>query len=438
MSEMNRREFLGSTAGFAGVGLLAGLAASVHVSHAGAAQPAKKERIRLAVMGVNSRGKQLLNGFTTFPDVEIAYICDPDSNVIAPAVKVVEGRGKKTPKIVKDFRVALEDPEVDALVCAAPDHWHALAGIWACQAGKDAYVEKPCSYNPTEGRRLVDIAHKHKRIVQMGNQRRSSPDLAEAIKIVQSGRLGKVAFTRCWITSTRPNIGHAEVTKAPDNLDFDLWCGPAPNNGYKKNLVHYDWHWRWDYGTGECGNNGIHALDIARWGLGFEYPDRICSGGGKYTFDDDQETPDTQLVTFDYPTGSVQWEHRTWSPRGIEGEAFGIIFYGTDATLVVRGKNWSLYEGKKGTETEKRDIAAFENLHQRNFLDCISTREKPNSEIELGHHSTLLCQLGNIAWRTRSTLKFDGKTETIVGNEEATALMSRPSYRKGFELPSVS
>jgi predicted dehydrogenase len=437
MHPLTRRDFLNTSSKLAGGGLALGLAAAVH---AGGADEVKRERppVRLAIMGVNSRGKQLLPGFISFPEVEIAYICDPDSDTIPSAVKIVEDAGKSTPKTVKDFRVALDDPGVTALVCSAPDHWHALATILACQAGKDVYVEKPCCHNPIEGQRMVAAARHYKRVVQVGTQRRSGTDMAALVKKVQSGDLGEIHFVRCWITSQRPNIGHAEPSAPPPNLDFNLWCGPGPDNGYRKNLVHYHWHWRWDYGTGECGNNGIHALDVARWGLGIDYVDSVTGGGGKYFFDDDQETPDTQIATFDLPGISISWEHRTWSPRGIDGQDFGVEFYGSRATLVTTGSGWTIYEGtgKNEKAAERHDPAEQGRAHMANFLDCIASREKPNADIEIGHKSTLLCHLANIAWRTRSVLTFDGRREAIVGNEAAAQLMGR-TYRRGFELPAI-
>ena len=441
MPVLDRRDFLKTASTVAASGLATSLAARAHA--AGASEESKTDRppIRLAMMGVNSRGKQLLPGFAGIPGVEIAYICDPDSDTIPSAVKIIEEAGKPSPKIEIDFRVALDDPSVTALVCAAPDHWHALATILACQAGKDVYVEKPCCHNPIEGKQMVAAARRYGRVVQVGTQRRSGADMAGLVKEVQSGRLGDVRFVRCWITSTRPSIGHVAPTPAPANLDFNLWCGPAPDHGYRTNLVHYHWHWRWDYGTGECGNNGIHALDVARWGLGIDFPNSVTCGGGKYFFNDDQETPDTQLATFEVPGACIQWEHRTWSPRGIDGETFGVVFYGSKATLVTNGRGWTVYEGTGKNETVvARDESGShdqQKAHQQNFVDCIASREKPNADIEINHRSTLLCHLANIAWRTRSVVQFDKDREAIVGNAAATDLMGR-TYRKGFELPHVT
>lgn len=422
-----RRDFLRS----ATLAAAAGMAATTHVS---AQENAKKAPVRLAVMGLNSRGKGLLSTFCSFPEVEIAYLCDPDSKTFPDALKVVAAKGKAVPKVVADFREALADPQVTALVCAAPDHWHALATILACQAKKDVYVEKPVSHNIREGQAMVAAARKNERVVQAGTQRRSATDLMEAVKVIRAGKLGDVNMVRTWITSERPQIGKVQPSAPPENLNFDLWAGPAPADHYKTNLVHYHWHWRWDYGTGECGNNGIHAMDVARWGLGVEYPDMVSCGGGKYFFDDDQETPDTQLATFDFPNACIQWEHRTWTKRGIDGQTYGVEFYGTDATLLVSSSGWKMYKDEK--EIQKHEGSDMERAHIKNFLDCVVSREKPNGDIEIAHRSTQMCHLANIAWRTRSTVKFDGANGEIIDNPAAAALMGR-TYRKGFELPVI-
>jgi predicted dehydrogenase len=394
--------------------------------------------VRVAVMGVNGRGKQLLSSLVEFPEVEITHICDPDSTAIPAAVKVASKGNRKPPSTVRDFRTVLDDPKLDVLVCSAPDHWHALATILACQAGKDVYVEKPVSHNIVEGRRMVEAARKYNRIVQTGTQRRSSEELSLAVDRVRSGRLGKVHLARAWITSVRPNIGQQPVTAPPPTLDFDLWAGPAVDPHYKKNLVPYHWHWRWLYGTGECGNNGIHLLDVARWGLGVEAPQFVTCGGNKYHFEDDQETPDTQLATFDFNHAAIEWEHRTWSKRGEEASPFGVVFYGTDATLVAVENGWKIYHDRKVVEEHSASgPAVWFHRHFRNFLDCRQTRKPPAADIEIGHRSTTLCHLANIAWRTRSTLRFDGATETIADNPAASALLRR-EYRKGYQLPAIT
>jgi len=439
MSDLNRREFLMNTACATGASLAAGLAAGAYAAEG---QPSgDKPRVRLALMGLHSRGIQLLPALVEFPEVEIAYVCDPDVDTIPAALKIVSDKGRPTPRVEKDFRVALDDPTLSVLVCAAPDHWHALSTVLACQAGKDVYVEKPCSHNPREGQQMIAAARRYNRVVQVGTQRRSSETLQSMVSKIAEGAIGKVHFVRTWIGSARPDIGKLPVTAPPANLDFNLWCGPAPDTGYKKNLVHYEWHWRWDYGTGECGNNGIHALDVARWGAGVEHAETVVCGGGLNYFDDDKETPDTQLATFDFPGVTIQWEHRTWAPRTIDGQAFGIEFYGADGTILTtnEGYGWALYPKKSKKKDEPAERLVGPNstrAHLRNFLDCLASRGKPNADIEIGHRSTLLCQLANIAWRTRSTVKFDGQREEIVGNAPASALMGR-KMRAGFEMPAI-
>jgi predicted dehydrogenase len=387
-------------------------------------------RVRLAVMGVHGRGKQLAAGFAGLDDVEIAYLIDPDSNILAPALKVVEDKQKRTPKTEKDLRRVLEDKEVDALVVAAPDHWHALATVWACQAGKHVYVEKPVSHNLVEGRRMVEAARKYDRVVQAGTQRRSGAHYQSAAEFVRKGSLGKVPFVRTWIAGNRKTIGKKKDAEVPAGVDYDLWLGPAPERPFNPNRFHYNWHWHWDYGTGELGNNGIHALDLARMLLDLDEPTRIVSGGGKFFYEDDQVTPDTQIVTFDFPTCSVVWEHRIWSKTGFEGEPWGVAVYGEKGTLTFDKKGWHVADGDKASDTA-RDM---EKAHLRNFLDCIKDGKRPNADIEQGHKSTRLCHLGNIAFRTGRAVRFDAKTETILDDAEASALLGR-SYRKPFVVP---
>src|SRR5205823_4910683 len=220
---------------------------------------------------------------------------------------------KSEPKVEKDVRKVLEDPSITALVVAAPDHWHALATVWACQAGKHVYCEKPASHNVVEGRRMVEAARKHNRVVQIGTHRRSFPHYQSAAEFVRSGKLGKVPMAKAWIGGARKSIGHKKDGDVPKGVDYDLWTGPAPLRPFNPNRFHYEWHWNWDYGTGEIGNNGIHGLDVVRWLLDLDAPKRVFSGGGVLFFDDDRETPDTQTVTYEFDKCSVVWEHRIWA-----------------------------------------------------------------------------------------------------------------------------
>jgi predicted dehydrogenase len=414
---MHRRQFLTSA------GALTALSA------AGAADK-PNDRIRIAVIGVHGRGRDLLKGFASFDDVEIAYVCDPDSNVIAPAVKLATAGQRREPRVEKDIRKVLEDPAVNAIAVAAPDHWHALATVWACQAGKDVYCEKPVSHNLVEGRRMVEAARKYDRVVQVGTQRRSASHTHSAAEFVRSGKLGKVPFVKTWIAGARKTIGKKADAPVPDGVDYDLWTGPAPERPFNPNRFHYNWHWNWDYGTGELGNNGIHALDTVRLVLGLDAPTRITSGGGKYFYDDDQKTPDTQVSVFDFPGTCLTWEHRIWSKTGAEGESFGIIFYGEKGTLIFDNKGWHVTDGVEASDK----AGDAEKPHMRNFLDCVKDRKRPNADIEEGHKSTRLCHLGNIAYRIGRVLSFDGATENIAGDAEASKLLGR-TYRKPFVMP---
>jgi predicted dehydrogenase len=421
MSALNRRRFLQASAASA-VALTARTAA-------GAADN-PNEKIRLGVLGLRGRGRDLLRSFSAEDDVEIAVVCDPDENVVPAALKVVSAKQNQPPRVVKDLRRVFDDRDIQAVAVATPDHWHALATVWACQAGKHVYVEKPISHNLIEGRRMVEAARKYDRVVQVGTQRRSMPHCVSAAEFVRSGKLGKVPFARTWIAGARKTIGHKEDAPVPAGVDYDLWLGPAPQHAFNPNRFHYNWHWFWDYGTGELGNNGIHALDIARWLLGLEAPLHITAGGGKFYYEDDQQTPDTMLVTYDFPGTTILWEHRIWAKTGVEGKSFGIILYGEKGTLVIDKGGWHVEDGVEASDKGSED----QRPHLRNFLDCIRSHRRPNADIEQGHLSTRLCHLGNIAYRTGRRLAFDTSTETLRGDEAANRLLGR-TYRPPFVMP---
>jgi predicted dehydrogenase len=384
----------------------------------------------MAVMGVRGRGRGIVSGFSAFDDVEIRYLCEIDDSVVANGLKALNPKHGKTPKVEKDLRRILEDKEVTAVAIAAPDHWHALATIWACQAGKDVYVEKPVSHNVVEGRRMVEAARKYNRIVQVGTQRRSGEDFHAAREFVRSGKLGKVPYVRTWITGNRPTIGRKPDSPTPAGVDYNLWLGPAPERPFNRNRFHYEWHWFWDYGTGEIGNNGVHALDIVRMVLGLDAPTRITSTGGVHFYDDDRDTPDTQLAAFDFPGTTVTWEQCIWSKDQLDPAGW-ITMVGEKGTLVFRhGKGWVVRNGEKAEHAG----APIEVPHLRNFIECVRSRRAPNADIEEGHKSTRLCHLGNIAYRVGRTIRFDGATESIPGDAEAGQLLSR-TYRKPFVVP---
>ncbi|HVR36607.1 MAG TPA: Gfo/Idh/MocA family oxidoreductase [Methylomirabilota bacterium] len=389
------------------------------------------ERVRIGVMGTNGRGMAHINSFLALPDTEIAFVCDVDQRAIEKAVAAVLRKQQREPKGVTDFRRILDDPEVDVLSIAAPNHWHAPATILACSAGKHVYVEKPGSHNPWEAQQMVAAARKHRRVVQMGNQRRSWPWVIEAIERLHAGELGRLFFARTWYNNSRPSIGRGQPAPVPDWLEYDLWQGPAPRRPYQDNLIHYNWHWLWHWGNGELGNNGIHALDVARWGLGVDTPLQVSCGGGRYHYGDDQETPDIYVTSYDFGGVGMSWESHSCSPRGFEGTGFGIHFYGEKGSLVIAGNDCRIYDlnNEQVAEIKGRwnDVDHFGN-----FLDCIRSGARPRSDIEDAQKSTLLCHLGNIAYRTRTTLTLDPDQGRIVGNGPAMALWKR-EYAPGWE-----
>ena len=428
--EVNRRKFLqssarnaaGVAAGMIGVGL-----ASRTVS------AAANEKVTLAGIGVRGQGRFLTSSMASFADVDIATICDVDENVLPNAAAAIEKNQGFSPAFETDFRRVLDDPKIDGVVIATPDHWHALIAIMACQAGKDVYVEKPVSHNVIEGARIVEAARSNNRIVQSGIHQRSGAHFQSAVEFVQSGKLGKVRLAKAWTIHRRKNIGHAEDAPVPKGVNYDLWLGPAEERAFNPNRFHYNWHWFWDYGTGEMGNWGVHMLDIARWGLGVDFPTRVSASGGKYYFDDDQETPDTQLVTYEYPEATLTWEHRLWTTHGQEGRSAAAAFYGDQGTLVVDRSGWKVYDQEDAPSSDTSEQA---KTHHRNFIDCIKSRNTPTSDIEIGHISSTLCHLGNVSYRLGRGIEFDAATLSCGNDSEATSLMGR-EYRKGWELPTV-
>jgi predicted dehydrogenase len=417
MTGIDRRTFLGAAGALAVSGRLAGSA------------PAS-ERLRLGVVGVRGRGGELAREFARRADCEVVALCDIDDASFAKPVKDVEKAAGKAPKTEKDFRKLLDDRSIDAIVNATPDHWHALVAVMACQAGKDVYSEKPASHNVVEGRRMVEAARKYKRVVQIGIQRRSMPHVIEATKFVRDGGIGKVGMSRAWILQKRPAIGPGKPAEVPPGVDYAMWQGPALDRPFMSNRFHYNWHWFWNWGTGELGNNGIHGLDVARWGLGVDAPLTVASGGGRFVFDD-REVPDTQVVTYEFPKACLVWEHRLYDKHPMEGLGFGIAFYGDKGVLTIDEKGWKVQDGAEAGGKATEGLSA----HLTNFVQCVKTRDNPNADVEIGHLSTRLCHLGNIAHRVGRKLTFDAASESFPGDTEANALLAR-EYSSRFEMPS--
>ncbi|MCG6186731.1 Gfo/Idh/MocA family protein [Maribellus maritimus] len=441
-----RRKFIknaaaGSAAIMAG-GILPGFSASSYKRIVGA-----NEKLRASVMGVNSRGNALAQNFAFQDNCDVIHICDVDSRAIKKCTANVEKVQDVKPKGLTDFRKSLEDKDVDILVVAAPDHWHAPAALLAMQAGKNVYLEKPCSHNPAEGEMLVEAAKQYKKSVQMGNQRRSWPNVMQAIKDLKDGIVGRPYYGKGWYTNNRESIGIGKEVAVPDWLNWELWQGPAPRRAYKDNIVHYNWHWFWHWGTGEALNNGTHMVDLLRWGLEVDYPVKVSSNGGRYRYKDDWETPDTQVIGFDFDKEvSMSWEGRSCNGKHIEGSSVGVAFYGEEGSIVISGGNdYKVYDLKNNIvkevnnemEIDPRDAANpsshLDALHIRNFFNNILNNEPLKSDINGGHKSTLLVQLGNIAQRVGHSLEINPQNGHIKGDKEAQKLWSR-EYEKGWGM----
>jgi predicted dehydrogenase len=384
--------------------------------------------------------------FAAQKNSEVLYVCDVDSRAADKCIGEVEKIQHKRPRASADFRNALEDKNLDVLIVTAPDHWHAPAAILACAAGKHVYLEKPCSHNPAEGELVVKAAAKYKRVLQMGNQRRSWPNVAAAIGEVHAGVIGRPYFAKTWYTNNRPSIGKGKIAEVPSWLNYELWQGPAPRMPYKDNLIHYNWHWFWNWGTGESLNNGTHMVDLARWGLGVEYPVRVSSAGGRYRYQDDWQTPDTQVINLEFDNNSaITWEGRSCNGRSVEGSSVGVMFYGeTGSLLIESGNSYKIYDLKNALVKEVKNnftvdarntsdpAQELDALHIQNFFDGIRKGTKVNSDILGGHQSTLLVQLGNIALRSGHTLHIDPRNGHILNDKEAMKYWSR-EYQPGWE-----
>ena len=322
----NRRKFIGDaikgTAAFSIGSMLPSFSAASYSRIVGA-----NDRLNVGMMGVNSRGLELSKGFAAQKNAQIISVSDVDTRAAEKCIAEIEKIASNRAKAIPDFRKALEQKDLDILAIAAPDHWHAPAAILAAKAGKHVYVEKPCSHNPNEGELLVKAALKYKTLIQMGNQRRSWPNVIEAIRLLHSGVIGRPYFAKTWYTNNRKSIGIGQEVAVPSWLNYELWQGPAPRQPYKDNIIHYNWHWFWNWGTGEALNNGVHMIDLARWGLSAEFPIRVTSAGGRYRYKDDWQTPDTQVITLEFNNNtSVSWEGRSCNGKDVEGASVGCIF----------------------------------------------------------------------------------------------------------------
>lgn len=423
--QVGRRRFLQGT-GLLGAALAAGVAPGI-----GRADSASG-RVRVGVMGLN-RGMDHVTALMQVPGAEVAWVCDVDERRRDAAAKKVEDKTGMRPKTVTDFRRMLESRDVDAISIAAPNFWQAPATILACRAGKHVYVEKPGSHNAHEGERMAAVARETGRMVQMGTQRRSTPTVREAMVELAGGIIGPLRFARCRYDAARVGIGRGRPVPVPEWLDYGLWQGPVPERPYVDNLVHYNWHWRWHWGGGELANNGPHALDIARWGLGVVNPVRVTANGGRHCFDDDQETPDTLTAHFDFGAVGISWDGSSCHARKADGAAF-VTFYGDRGTLQVDGGGGYRVVDPEGKEVRKVAGRTSDVPHFANFIEAIRSGAALHAPIEEGVRSVQLCHLGNIAWRTTGALQVEAGTGRLRQATREQRRLWRREYRRGWEI----
>jgi predicted dehydrogenase len=446
--KFTRRHFIGTSASAV---IVAGMKAQGKVMGA-------NNRIRVCTVGFNGRGVSHIKAFLEMKDeTEVAALCDVDSNVRAKGAKMVETAYGKAPTLYKDMREAFANKDIDAISIATPNHWHSLASVWALQAGKDVYVEKPMSHNIFEGRQVVAAAQKYNRIVQHGTQSRSRPDLIRDMKLIHSGFIGKIIESRGYVykNGNRGSIGSGKPGQAPDYLDWNLWQGPAKEQQFLVKTgkpakpqpglwVHYDWHYCWDYGNGEIGNQGVHQMDIAVWGHNRGLPISVYSAGGRFGLDDEGQAPNTQATTFAYADGSIlTFEVRNLgSFEEADGGACGNSFFGTKGMYVV-GKGFFTYKEVKSGPREKipvpgEAVSSDEGGAFKRFVNAMRSRKQSDAPMSVmdAHISCAHCHLGNIAFRAGRSLEFDPKTERFK-DAAMNAQLTRP-YRKGFEVPKVA
>jgi predicted dehydrogenase len=406
------------------------------------------ERVTLALIGGRNQGRGVaLRAIKA--GAQFKTFCDLDPAILNKVGADIEAAQARKPQFEQEFRRVLEDKEIDAVVIAVPDHWHARIAILACQAGKDVYCEKPLSQTIHEGQQMREAARKYNRVFQVGTQRRSGEHFRSAVEYVASGKLGKICEIKAWIHQVRPDLPAQPDGTPPAGVDYDAWLGPAPKRPFNPNRFHYNWRFFWDYGNTELGNQGVHVLDVAMWAIqkmrGMEkcLPDRVSAVGGIYWLNDVKEVPDTEIVTYHYPDLLLTFELRSFAYDHVlhQGERlagrsatdFYTAYYGTEGTMLLTNSAWkvSLKDGAPGP-TEK----GVPEAHERNFLECVKSRQRPNSDVEIGRLSTTLCHLGNISYRLGRDVRFDAKTETFVNDKEANALLTK-EYRAPYVLPKV-
>ncbi len=436
MYQSTRRKFLADAS--------AGVAASMLFSTVKSSAVGANEQVRIGIIGSGNQGKSHQLALSTLPNAKIAYVCDIDKE------RLDEGVARTGAQATTDFRKILDDPSIDGVTIATPDHWHVPAALLALEAGKHVYVEKPCSYNIHESQLLSQAVAKSKLVFQHGTQSRSCPGIQEAMALLHDGIIGDVYIARCWNWQKRKNIGHMQPSKPPANVDYDTWVGPAPWVPFQANRFHYDWHWWHNFGTGDIGNDGAHELDTAAWGLGVtEHPSTVSGVGGIYYFDDDREWPDTMQVTYEYPgNGKVGqrkmliFEQRLWSVSYPHNVDAGIEYYGSEGMMFIskRGK-FAVYDNEKKAVpvTIEGSMKAEVAENQQNWVDCIKSGNTPNAPIDVAQRNATVIHLGNISSELCRTIRFDPETEKVIDDKQANNMLAR-KYRDGghWSVPKLA
>ncbi len=397
------------------------------------------DTIRVAVLGVNGRGQSHFRGLQPQPNVEVTTFVDPDLEIGRKRAAEFEEKFGHRPKVVQDMREVFDDKDIDVVTIATPNHWHTLAAIWACQAGKDVYVEKPATHCYNEGLSLIAAAKKYDRIVQHGVQLRSSEAVQEAVEKMREGLIGDVYMGRINIFKWRPALTKHPNEEPPATLDYDMWVGPGKYRPYSKTHVHYNWHWTWDYGNGEIGNQGIHETDMLQWGLGVTQPTKLTSMGGQYLWDDWRETPELLTTLMEFEEGGKkkygEVAVRFWCSNHETEAANGNLFYGSEGYLAISG--YEKYQFFFGRKNEPGPSGEAPTRHFENFIKAVRSRktEDQNGPVETAHAAAGMAHLGNITFQRGKVLEFDPKAERFTNDDEANKMLSQ-EYRKGFEVPA--
>jgi predicted dehydrogenase len=446
-----RREFLkdltvgsaGLAAGAAGLGALTPGRESRSTALGAARVLGANERVNFAIVGLHGRGYAHLECVRENPGTMVTHVCDVDRRELEKFAAETKKQFAADPVAVTDFRRILESKDVDVVTIATPDHWHAPMAIAALQAGKHVYVEKPCSHNPREGEWLIAAAKRHGRLVQMGDQQRSSAHTIEIVGRIREGLVGRPYLAKAWYSNTRGSIGVGKAVPVPDYLDWELWQGPAPRRTYKDNIHPYNWHWFWNWGTGETLNNGTHEVDVCRWALGVDYPDAVTASGGRYHFKDDWEFYDTLVTSFTYGDRMITWEGQCCQGKKQYGRDRGAAILGTNGTVIVDREGYQVFslddklldEFNTRQATTSRDLVSVDEMTTRHFgnlIAAIKTGEKLHSPIDDANIGVTMLHLSNIAWKLGRALRLDRRDGHVLGDKEAMSMWGR-EYAKGWE-----